>query len=628
MLAWGQVPGVRNRGAQGGEMKMQSVRGTALRSKRHDAGFTVAEFVAAASILLIVLIGVLGAVQFAGASTRMASSRQAAIDLATHQIELARNLPWASVGLKYSDGTIGNPSGSVPAYQRITTTQGTFDVNSSVVWVLDTTRMRSSYKKMTVTVSWSDPNPGGSVSLETNIFGVGGDANTGDVLVTARDADDPTKMVQGVGVTINGQYVPTAVDGTAFFGQVAIGTATFAASSPSYLVDSSGLTLPLIIAAGYQNIGFISCQVPSTAIIKIVGSNGQPLQGASVTLTDTDTKHPSAVTVTSAADGTCVFSGLWENSTSSQPYSVSASYNGSAASGTFLVTAGGQTVNQTLTIVAPSVIVVSVKDSVSGNLITGKSVIIDVTDSSTGAHLAGSPSTVTSGTAYFAITKSGNYNVSVTGVAGYPDSPTNLVSATFGTGANNVTITLSPQTQLQITVRNTSGPTGIPNIPVTVLNPSGTAINSSLGVSPGITGSTGLVTFPILASGSHTVSAYVNKLTYYTSPSPITLLTGQSMPYAYNIDIVPGSIKVTSSGYSSGTRLYAIWDANLNLVTSTSISKNSSYTFTGLVPGIYTVSAFGSGVTLTSSTNKRDYILASPGVQSNTTVTQAAATPN
>jgi hypothetical protein len=323
-----------------------------------------------------------------------------------------------------------------------------------------------------------------------------------------------------------------------------------------------------------------------------------------------------------------VFSGLWKNSTSAKPYNVLASYNGRTASGTFLVTAGGQTINQTLTISEPSVIAVFVKDAVSGNLITGKNVTIDVTDSSTGAHLAGSPSTVTSGTVYYAITKSGNYNVSVTGVAGYPDSPTNLVSATFGTGANNVTITLSPQTQLQITVRNTSGPTGIPGIPVTVLNPSGTAINSSLGVSPGLTGSTGLVTFPILASGSHTVSAYVNKLTYYTSPSPITLLTGQSTPYAYNIDIVPGSIKVTSSGYSSGTRLYAIWDANLNLVTTTSISKNSSYTFTGLVPGIYTVTAFGSGVTVTSSTNKRDYVLTSPGVQSNTTVTQAAAAPN
>ena len=62
---------------------MNTAHIAAHRSRGRDEGFTVAEFLAAASILLIVLVGVLGAVQFAGASTRQASSRQAAIDVAT-----------------------------------------------------------------------------------------------------------------------------------------------------------------------------------------------------------------------------------------------------------------------------------------------------------------------------------------------------------------------------------------------------------------------------------------------------------------------------------------------------------------------------------------------------------------
>lgn len=601
---------------------------------RRDDGFTVAEFVAAAAILLIVLIGVLGAVQFAAASTRMASSRQAAVDLATHQIELARNLPWSSVGIKYSNGTVGNPPGSIPDQQVVTTAQGTFTVTSQVGWVYDPVKLQSSYKKMTVTVAWSDPAPGGSVSVETNIFGVGGDANTGDVLITARDADVPSKLVQGIGITINGQFVATGTDGKAFFGQVAIGTATFSASSPSYLVDTSNLTLPLVIAAGYQDLGFIDCQTPSTAVIKVVGGSGQALAGAAVTVTDTDTKHPKTMTGTTAADGTCTFTGLWKSSDSSHPYTTSATYSGKTANGTFLVTAGGQTVNQTLTIVAPSVITVFVKDSTTGNLITGKNVTIAVTDQSNGSQLAGSPSTVTSGSAIFAITKAGSYNVSVTGVSGYPDSPTNVISATFGTGSNDVTIQLAPQTQLLITVRNASGPTGIAGIPVTVLNPSGTAIDSSLGVTPGITDSTGLVTFPIMTSGNHTVNAVVNGITYHTASSPIALLTGQSTPYSYNIDITPGSIKVSPTGFASGSRVVAIWDSSNTLVAWALVAKNGNKTFSGLVPGMYTVSVYGSGVVTpvpaypTSSASRRDYPLTSPGVTSGATVTMSSAAPN
>ena len=140
-----------------------------------DDGFSLAELIIAVSVMLVVCIGVLSAVSFAATAMRNAAVKDAALSVATNQVEFARSLSFDNVGI--SGGT---PNGTLPSTFTTTTAQGSVTVTETVDYVADTydsTSVRygkapTKYlvKRLRVRVSWSAGIPG-SVALDTLMTG-------------------------------------------------------------------------------------------------------------------------------------------------------------------------------------------------------------------------------------------------------------------------------------------------------------------------------------------------------------------------------------------------------------------------------------------------------------------------
>jgi hypothetical protein len=580
---------------------MKRIDSSVARQVACSAGFTVAEFVAAAAILFTVLMGVLGAVEYAGAATRMASMREGAIDIANDQIETDRNIPYSSLGIVYSDGSVSMQGAKVPAEATVTNERGTYTVKTEIWWPSAT---ESTYKNVRVTVSWTQPT-GGSVTLETSVFSQTTVGNVGDVQLHAVDVDNPTVAVPGITLILrpnsgSDMRATSDADGVVFFGRTPIGRATFldpGTANTLWLVDVSGLGSPTI-SAGSQNLGYVYCQRPCTAAIHVRSETLPSVSGATVTITDS--ARGLTYTAVSDAGGWATFSaaantvgglaGLWKGD-----YTATATNDeGGTASGSFSLTTGGENfTGLELTIREPPSITISKKVAASGDPLNGVHWTVRVKDPS-GTVLDTRESDADSET--FQITAAGNYMVDVTGVDGFCDT-TGFVFAANATDHNQACV-VPMQPAFQVMVRY--GGSGLPGARVTVTNTSThVSIPSVSGANPGVTGSDGTVKFPILADGTYSVSAVYNGITY--TGSDVTLSAGTPAAL-YHIDISLGTISVAVvPGGWSWSREVAVYDSSDHEVARGVVTRWDSTLLFTEPPGMYTVVVCGSRISPPSS---------------------------
>ncbi len=350
-----------------------------------DQGFTVAEVLFALSILLITVIAVIGAIQFAAASTQQSTHRDAAINVGNQVIELARNMPYDELGTVSPGGVYGDPPGSILTSQSI---EG-FSVQTECTYGRDVATGRATYKLLKVVVSWEKPFAN-QVKLETAVMGRSTLTNTGDVLVEVLDSDS-FEPVDGVSVVIDpasgsNRTRSTDASGQAFFGYVSIGAVTFTADKIGYLIDVSPLS-GASVAADALSSYTLHAQLPSTGIVNVTGSDGQPIAGATVTLTG-DTAPTPTMTLTTGAGGSVTFDNLFKGS-----HTVNVSASGRVpGTGVLDVTAGGQTVTLNLSLADPNQLTVTVRRSSDSAPMSGATVGVYGPSPST-SGITGSPAT-------------------------------------------------------------------------------------------------------------------------------------------------------------------------------------------------------------------------------------------
>jgi Tfp pilus assembly protein PilV len=545
------------------------------------AGFTVAEFVAAAAILFIILVGVLGAVEYAGASTRMAAMRQSAINVATAQVEKNRNLPWDDIGVTYSNGYAGNPPGTIPANTTVTTSLGTFAVDTEVWWAKDQVTAgvwRAAYKKMRVTVSWADPTPG-RLAVETAVFGQGETGNAGDVQIIAVEADDPSKVVPGVSIVIDPSgagatsLAKTDSDGVAFFSGVPLGGASITGTSPSWLVDTTGLE-SVTIVSGYQNLGFVKCQKGCTAVVHVRSDGVENLAGATVTLKDKDRPTAPVKTAVTDADGNATFSPLWVSLGAG--YEVTATYGSQASpAGTFSLSTSGQVLNPAaiLTVADPPSITVSKVVASTTTTITGRSWRVQIKNPS-GTQIL--DTTTTNDSVTKAITVGGTYTIIVTGVSGFLDNAAFAFTASASGAGQVCQVPMTPYFLVRtLGVRSGYADVPIPNGQVTVTKVGGgPVIKTVAGANPpGITDVDGEIGFSILTDGDYNVVGVVNGITYNGAQTTIVAASPPTTPYDLDITLGHLIVRVKSKTSSGWKRYVGLYDSDGDLVATGQATK-------------------------------------------------------
>jgi len=428
----------------------ESVREEAtVNTDRHSAGFTVLEFVYASAILLVVAIGVMGAMSFSAESTARSSARIAATNLANQRIEQARNLPYDDVGVTYSDGSYGDPAGTIKTPEVV---DSRFTVSTSVTWARGTDASntaeygRALYKKIKVTVT-GDSLGTGAVAVSTSIYGKSSLVNVGDLSIMVKDHDTGAPLA-GASVIVTpasgtAHVVTADANGEAFFGHLPTGDYQVTVTKTGYIFDANVLSavtvapdlLTTVVAYGY---------VPSTLTVHVKDDKGVAVPGAAVTLTDSGDNQIGAVTTDSLGDAR--FTGLLADD-----FTISTTMAGySPGTQLFPVTNGGTDYTTTVVLVASLGLRVQVVDG-SGAPLTGATVSLKYYSAST--DVAGSPKTSTSdGLVSFGSVSSAWYTATAQ-LSGYTGSSVSF----WGTGSDQlVQIILSANTAGTLTVSTQS----------------------------------------------------------------------------------------------------------------------------------------------------------------------------
>lgn len=591
---------------------MQTARTGLAQRLKSERGFSTFEFVAASLILFVVLMGVLGAVEYAGAATRMAAVRQGAVDVATTQIEAARNLPWDKLGLYYANGWVGDPGGDVPATTTITTSRGKYTIANSITWARDSSgaSIRASYKRVRVNVSWTAPTAG-SVAIETNIFGKSITGNTGIVQVHARDVDNPSTVLSGINIVMTpssgtNRVATTASDGVALWNDVPTGNATFPSPltlNPNWLVDVGGLGTQTIVS-GFKDIGFIDCQRPCTARIHVHSTSIANYQGAKVTLKDTD--RNITYTAYTGADGYAEFSqaagtvnggaGLWKSKGAGYT-AVATAGSATSNTGAFLISTSGQAYSGLdLAMPDPPSITITKRVSSTGVNLNGVAWSCTVRDPSNNVvgTYSGSDDSFTC-----AISALGTYTATITGVNGFLDT---TAAQKVTTSASNIPFVVSMPPLYLIGVKLGSSPYA--GAAVTLKNAvSGASALTTGGLTVGTTDANGTAGFVIPADGTYNIQATVNKQVYPASLDQVTLDAENPPTATHWITSIPAStitLTVICPTTTTWKRVVGVWDSNGTFVTQGWVTYASSLrpTITFTLPGgDYYVGAANSSVT-------------------------------
>ncbi|MDY0341011.1 MAG: carboxypeptidase regulatory-like domain-containing protein [Coriobacteriia bacterium] len=250
-----------------------------------DSGFTVVEFVIAATVLFVVAMGVFSATTYVVNSSRSSSMKVAALNLANEKIESIRNLPYDKVGLTAAGGPVAIPG--------VVSTQETIDdynVETDISWARDEGTGRALYKIVQVSVDWNSGIPG-SISVASNVFGKSDLVNTGDLSVTVVDwaTGDPIPGVYVTatyeGGTIRGQSADS--EGEAFFGYLPTGDYTIDVQKAGYIWDEALLSATTVAPDLLTNI-VIEMQTPRTLRVIVEDSDGSSVPGADVVVSRTN----------------------------------------------------------------------------------------------------------------------------------------------------------------------------------------------------------------------------------------------------------------------------------------------------------------------------------------------------
>lgn len=367
-------------------------------------GFTVVEFVVAASILFVITVSVVGVIGFAADTTRSTVAREAATNLANERIEQARNVPYDEIGIVYPDGSYGDPAGTILSEETV----GDYTVTTDVRWARSAAG-RATYKQITVTVAWTEPRAD-SLSVSSNIYGKSELVNSGDVLIDVRDIDT-NEPIPGARVTIQpstgiARTLRTTSAGEAFFGFVPAGTMSTNITADGYIMDLSGVS-GATVAVDLVTRLTVYGHRPSTGVVHVRTTAGVPITNASVTLVKPDgsTVGPQAVD----ANGDTSFSNLIRGT-----YSVRVTAPGRAM-GTepLIITMGNQTVEVTVRLADPAALSVLVRNDAGVNGIAGATVTVKGPSPAT-TNVTGSPATSpSSGECTFNLVTSGTYSITV-----------------------------------------------------------------------------------------------------------------------------------------------------------------------------------------------------------------------
>lgn len=350
-----------------------------LKTRFGEQGFTLVEVVFAILILTVMATGIVyGYSEATNASIRL-SARNGALGIASQRIESARNLPYDSVGTNDGHGHYGNPAGSILTPE----TTGTYTIVTSVRVVLD--NATPAYKKVTVTVSYS--NPGGAVSLSTNIYGISSLVNVGSLQVIAEDVDSLQPLAgatikatpQAGGTTLSDT---TDNSGTASFYGLAPGGYDVTGAATGYLDLPPGAAGTQTVAADMVTTCNVFLQRPSTLFFHVVDSNGAYIPGAQVAVAG----PYSYSTTQSAASGDATLTNRYIGS-----YTYTASAPGYFASrDTTSITAGNQSVTVPITLVQAARLLIVVQDT-NGNRLSAASVAVSGPNETTTSPVTGSP---------------------------------------------------------------------------------------------------------------------------------------------------------------------------------------------------------------------------------------------
>jgi len=508
-------------------------------------GFTLAELVIAMAILLVVLMGVLSALEFAAGATRQASVRQGAMQIATQKVEYARTIPYQALGTKNADGSFGDPAGVLAADgESISTSSGVYTVAYRVWWMRksDSNPVAQTvmYKRIKVTVSWITPSPA-SVSVETAIYGVDTNAVVGDVQVLAQDVE--LGPVQGVSVALGpasgpNRSVATGGDGYALFGQVPYGAIkTITATTSGYMADYSAFNASgtHTVAPNVVNTWVMPMQRSKSATIHVQNDGGGAIQGASVTLTNQERGISYGPFVTDASGNTPLIPNLWNapGNATGGGYVATATYNGNSASSTFTIRTTDTSVSSTVVIRTQAQITVTVMDNLTGLALPGATVgmtgPVNPADDGSG--------TSADGTKTYTVTRSGIYTI----VASKANYLTRTVSfyVDLNNAINPAPVRLLPLARLVITVHDAYSSTVIAGSTVTVKDSSGNTDGSG-------TAADGTVAVVNLAPDNYVVSVTANG--YYQafagSAFAINLSPPSQSQVTYTADVITGRIQV------------------------------------------------------------------------------------
>lgn len=299
---------------------------------RDDSGFTIAEYVMATAILLIVSIAIMGTLAYAATASSSTAQREGALELANQRLEMARNLPYAKVG------TVGGwPAGDLLTEEVV----GDYTVNIQVLYAIDpdVSETAVTSKAVRVTVSWEGAR-GGHITVASNINGKPDTGNTCLIEVTVVDADTNQKL-PGARITVASLSGKTATlvtnsSGIARFAGWPSGKSTITGTATGYVLDvASFANLDLAADTKYQFT--VNAIKTSTATITVVdaANSSNVLPGVAVTM--------NGVTKTSDSAGKAVFEGLFPGdytvtgamaNYSPVPIMVSTGTGGGAVSGT------------------------------------------------------------------------------------------------------------------------------------------------------------------------------------------------------------------------------------------------------------------------------------------------------
>ena len=534
---------MRGRLRMGGDAKMRTPLELPPRKSAGSDGFTLVELVVAMAILVVVLIGVLGSLEFAARATQQASVRQGAMQLATQRIEYARNIPYQVLGTKNADGSFGDPAGILPADgESVVTSSGAYTVAYRVWWMRESDPNPAAqtvmYKKVSVTVGWTAPNAA-SVSVETAIYGIDTNAVVGDVQILAQDVES-LGAVSGVSVMIDpvsgpNRTVTTGGDGYVLFGQVPYGAiTTVTAAASGYMADYSAFGAHTV-GPNVVNTWVMPMQRSKSATIHVQNDGGGAIQGASVTLTNQERGISYGPFVTDASGNTPLIPNLWNapGNATGGGYVATATYNGNSASSTFTIRTTDTSVSSTVVIRTQAQITVTVMDNLTGLALPGATVgmtgPVNPADDGSG--------TSADGTKTYTVTRSGIYTI----VASKANYLTRTVSfyVDLNNAINPAPVRLLPLARLVITVHDAYSSTVIAGSTVTVKDSSGNTDGSG-------TAADGTVAVVNLAPDNYVVSVTANG--YYQafagSAFAINLSPPSQSQVTYTADVITGRIQV------------------------------------------------------------------------------------